>query len=114
MANTANESLKAAPLGCAVSALGVILIWAFRGLSLSTVAISPIAGILAFAFMLAYWRTKIAWFCGMPFVAVLVPCIVGGGFWNILSGILIALFFQYMPLLMFGRALVSWTSRGRG
>ena len=114
MANTASESLKTAPLGCAVSILGVIFIWAFHGLSLSIIVISPIAGFLAFAFMLAYWRTRITWLSGMPFVAVLVPCIVGGGFWQILSGILIAAFFQHMPLLVSGRALVSWASRWHG
>src|SRR3546814_3840232 len=112
-ADTTKQALRVAPGICAVSLVGVLLIWAFHGLSLPVVAISPIAGLAALGFLIAYWRTKVTWLSGMPFVAILVPCILGGGLWHIVSGILIASFFQSLPLLLFGKALLSWRSEER-
>jgi hypothetical protein len=111
-ADTTKEALKAAPRVCAASLLGLLFILAFHGLSLPVVVISPVAGLMALGFLLAYWRTRIAWLSGMPFLAVLIPCIIGGSLWHIVSGILIASFLQYLPLWLFGKALVSWASVG--
>ena len=110
------NSLRVAPVNCIISLIVILLIWAFHGLSLPVLVVSLIAGFLGFCFLLGYWRTKVAWLSGMQFVAVLIPMIAaaGGGFWNVLSGILIALFFQNLLLFAFGKRLANWASGNGG
>lgn len=99
-----------APRACLLSILCLLIIWALFGLAFAPIVIAPVAGLLAVASLVAYWRFEKEWLASIPFIFLFVPGL-GGGIAYTFQSVATSALFMYFPILLFGNQLAAWAQR---
>ena len=111
---SATKISKASPWLCLVALAVIAATFLYNKLYIVAVFLAPLMGLLAFAGLIAYWRTGKMWIISsvpVIFIIVAISASDAGLFWAVPQSFAFALLFMALPVLLFRKQILRWLAR---
>ena len=114
---SATKISKASPWLCLAALAVIAATFLYNKLYIVAVFLAPLMGLLAFAGLVAYWRTGKKWIISsvaVTFIIVSIQASDAGLLWGVPQSFAFTLLFMALPVLLFRKQILRWLARVHG
>ena len=112
--DSATKISKASPWLCLAALAVIAATFLYNKLYIVAVFLAPLMGLLAFAGLIAYWRTGKKWIISsvaVTFIIVSIQASDAGLLWGVPQSFAFTLLFMALPVLLFRKQILRWLAR---